>query len=153
MTSFDEKSGIVACDTPWGRWWQTMEEVHVEVHVPDGTRSKDIKVDIGNKQLQVTAANTHYIQGKLGGFIHADESLWTLEDRCLIRLCLAKADQSAANTWQSLLEDEYPADPITLDKMKQKMTLERFQKEHPGMDFSGATVTGNYDKGGPTLPS
>ena len=42
---FDEKSGIVACETSWGRWWQTVAEVHIDVKLPEGTRAKSIKVD------------------------------------------------------------------------------------------------------------
>ena len=30
-THFDEKSGIVDVHVKWGRWWQTVSEVHIEV--------------------------------------------------------------------------------------------------------------------------
>ena len=32
MTShFDEKSGVVSCSTLWGQWYQTAEEVVIEI--------------------------------------------------------------------------------------------------------------------------
>jgi len=54
MSHFDETSGVVACSTPWGRWWQTMEEVYVEVELPAGTGPKLVKCSITNKALSVT---------------------------------------------------------------------------------------------------
>ena len=43
-------------------------------------------------------------------------------------------------------------DAATMDAMEKRATLERFARENPGFDFSGATVTGNYTGGGPALP-
>lgn len=57
MSNFDEKSGIVPCRTPWGQWYQTMEDVVVEVNVPEGTTSKEIKVDFKPKQLTCKVRN------------------------------------------------------------------------------------------------
>lgn len=48
---FDEKSGIVPCNTEWGRWWQTLEELHIEVKFAVSTRSKDIKVNVTNSSI------------------------------------------------------------------------------------------------------
>ena len=42
--------------------------------------------------------------------------------------------------WPSLLTDQYQAQPQILHEMKQKIDLETFQMEHPGLDFSGATL-------------
>ncbi len=75
------------------------------------------------------------------------------------------------------MHNAFAADPSQFDDMEKKMTLERFQSEvggrfkggfvivwarvftarkhpqHPGFDFSGADVTGNYQGGGPVLPA
>ena len=53
MSHFDETSGIVACRTPWGSWWQTMEEVYVEVVLPEATSGKEIKCTVTAKSLTV----------------------------------------------------------------------------------------------------
>ena len=53
MMDFDERSGIADCITPWGRWWQTLTELHVEVNVPEGTKSKDVCCEIKAKKLSL----------------------------------------------------------------------------------------------------
>lgn len=53
MAHFEEKSGVVYCKAPWGQWFQTMEEVCVEVRVEPGTRAKDIKCQITSHSLSV----------------------------------------------------------------------------------------------------
>lgn len=51
---FEERSGAVPCKTPWGSWYQTMEEVFIEVNVPPGTSSKDIKCSLGSKHVELS---------------------------------------------------------------------------------------------------
>lgn len=51
-TNFDERSGFVPCQTKWGRWWQTVAEVHVEVEVPPGTKAKFIQVTVKPSHIQ-----------------------------------------------------------------------------------------------------
>ncbi|TNN62276.1 NudC domain-containing protein 2 [Liparis tanakae] len=104
---FEERSGVVPCETPWGSWYQTMEEVFIEVDVPHGTS----------------------------------------EDKCLIRIILMKTNREAGNCWSSLLEGEYCANAWVQDQMQRKLTLERFQRENPGFDFSGAEISGNFAGG------
>ncbi|KAG9351306.1 hypothetical protein JZ751_022550 [Albula glossodonta] len=87
--------------------------------------------------------------GKLFGMTVADEGTWTLEDKKLIRIVLMKTNREAGNCWQSLLEGEYCANPWVQDQMQRKLTLERFQRENPGFDFSGAEISGNFAGGGP----
>ena len=42
------------CSTEWGQWAQTIEEVFIEVKVPDGTKSRDISCDITPTSISVT---------------------------------------------------------------------------------------------------
>ena len=55
------------------------------------------------------------------------------------------------NCWPSLLVDQYPANAWQINEMEKKLTLQKFQFENPGMDFSAADVTGNYLDGGPDM--
>lgn len=48
---FEERSGVVSCATPWGCWYQTLEEVFIEVQVPPGTRAKDIQCSLQSRHL------------------------------------------------------------------------------------------------------
>ena len=52
MTHFDETSGIVPCTTPWGCWWQTMDEVYIEVD-SDGLTGKQVKCLIKPRHISV----------------------------------------------------------------------------------------------------
>ena len=59
-----------------------------------------------------------------------DEMVWTLEDRKLIHIVLAKADCNVRETiWEGLLKDEFHADPWKVLEMRKKLDLERFQIE------------------------
>ena len=54
MSDFDEKSGIVPCTTEFGQWWQTIDEVMIEITLPEGTKAKQIKCISTNRKLKVT---------------------------------------------------------------------------------------------------
>ncbi|NWR70821.1 NUDC2 protein, partial [Centropus unirufus] len=163
---FEERSGLVPCATPWGRWYQTLEEVFIEVQVPPGTRAKDVCCSLQSRRIALSVRGREVLQGKLFDSTITDEGTWTLEDKKLIRIVLMKTNRDAGNCWTSLLEKEYAADPWVQDQMQRKLTLERFQREariifltftylhqNPGFDFSGAEISGNYSKGGPDFSS
>jgi len=63
--------------------------------------------------------------------VHADETVWTLEDNKLLNIVLGKADVSLKDEiWESLLEGGvYQPDANTLHEMRKKLDLERFQIE------------------------
>ncbi|KAM4747195.1 nudC domain-containing protein 2 [Rhinophrynus dorsalis] len=146
---FDERSGVVACQTPWGCWYQTIEEVFIEVNVPPGTQAREIQCKLGSRDIALAVKGRDILKGKLFDSTIIDEGTWTLEDRKLIRIILTKSNRDAGSCWASLLEGEYSADPLVQNEMQKKLTLERFQRENPGFDFSGADISGNYSKGGP----
>ncbi|KAK6474818.1 nudC domain-containing protein 2-like [Huso huso] len=146
---FDERRGVIPCKTPWGLWYQTMEDVYVEVNVLPRTSAKEIKCNLGSKQISLSVKGQEMFKGKLFGSTIEDEATWTLEDKKLIRISLMKTSREAGNCWTSLLEGEYCADPLVQEQMQKKLTLERFQRENPGFDFSGADISGNYAGGGP----
>ncbi|XP_028816334.1 nudC domain-containing protein 2 [Denticeps clupeoides] len=146
---FEERSGVVPCKTPWGSWYQTMEEVSIEVNVPPGTSAKEVKCELGSRRVELVVRGQQVFKGKLFGTTVEDEATWTLEDKCLIRIVLMKANREAGNCWGSLLDGQYSADPWVQDQMQRKLTLERFQRENPGFDFSGAEISGNFAGGGP----
>ncbi|KAM6055900.1 nudC domain-containing protein 2 isoform 1-T1 [Theristicus caerulescens] len=123
---FEERSGVVPCGTPWGRWYQTLEEVFIEVRVPPGTRAGEVRCSLQSRHIALAVRGQ---EGKLFDSTVTDEGTWTLEDRKLIRIVLMKTNRDAGNCWTSLLENEYAADPWVQDQMQRKLTLERFQRE------------------------
>ncbi|KAL3880631.1 hypothetical protein ACJMK2_032855 [Sinanodonta woodiana] len=153
MSNFDERSGIVPCPASWGHWYQTMEEVFLEIKVSEGTLAKEIKCTIKPKHIKVVIKGETILEGTLYEPVQADEAVWTFEDKKLLRICLPKAYTTADHCWKSLIQGQYEANPWTFDQMEKKLTLERFQKENPGFDFSGADLSGNYHGNGPQLPS
>ncbi|VDP23146.1 unnamed protein product [Soboliphyme baturini] len=150
MSNFDDIAGQAACKTPWGRWWQTIEEVFIEIELKEKTRGKDIAANISPMTIEFQFHDSTLLQGELSDKVIASESTWTIEDGKLLRILLVKANQDAANCWRSLMKDgSYKADPATFDEMQKKMTLQRFQFENPSFNFSDAKISGNYHGGGP----
>ncbi|KAG7173294.1 NudC domain-containing protein 2-like, partial [Homarus americanus] len=133
-TNFDEKSGIVPYKAPWGRWWQTVAEVHAEVDIPAGTKSKFIQVTVKPSHIKVVVLDKVIIEvsktsmGKLYAVVRTDETVWTLEDKKILHIVLSKADACSKETlWEGLLADDFLADPWTAQEMRKKLDLERFQ--------------------------
>lgn len=63
--NFEERSGIVPCQTPWGVWYQTMEEIFIEVNVPQGTTAKEIKCVLESKQMQLCVKGREILKVRL----------------------------------------------------------------------------------------
>ncbi|XP_045203815.1 nudC domain-containing protein 2-like isoform X2 [Mercenaria mercenaria] len=129
MSNFDERSGVAACTTAWGRWYQTMEEVFIEVNLEEGTSGRQVKVNITPKRLQVLVKGETIIEGELASSVKSDDSVWTIEDKKFLRICLCKVMTTADQCWKSLLKGQYETDPGTYDEMEKKLTLQRYQYE------------------------
>jgi len=148
MSDFEERSGIIACTTEWGKWYQTLEDVNLEIDLNPGTRGREVKVDITSTRLHCQIRATVIIKGRLFDNVIEDDSTWTIEDQKLLRILLVKSRKSSY--WESLLEGGvYQPDPAQLLGMRQKLDLERLQLENPGLDFSGAKLDKQY----PDMPS
>ncbi|XP_047003605.1 nudC domain-containing protein 2-like [Schistocerca americana] len=148
LSHFDEKSGAVVCATPWGRWWQTVAEIHIEVNLPPNTRARDVAVKVTNNYIECSAYEKSIFKGTLFRTVHGDETAWTIEDRKTLTIILSKADYSVNDeAWTALMEDgSYRPDMLTAHEMRQKLDLERFQIENPQFDFSRAKLQKAYDK-------
>ncbi|CAN7993042.1 unnamed protein product [Ixodes hexagonus] len=147
LSHFDERSGAVPCQTPWGNWWQTVGEVFVHVQVPKGTRGKDVSVEIRPRQITCTVHGKTVFSGNLHRTVVADESTWTIEEQECIAILLVKSEPAnSEKVWGSLLEGQYAPDPYVMHEMMKKLDLEKFQIENPGFDFSGAKLDKAYDR-------
>ncbi|KAF2347724.1 CS domain [Trinorchestia longiramus] len=167
---FDERSGKVECPVAWGTWWQTVAEVHLELDVAAGTKSKMVTVQVTPSTICVSVGGgAPVIQGQLFDKVVADETLWTLEDAPkppdggergrLLHIVLTKLGGGrlgpkkgqtggGEGLWDAILRGEgerWGADLLTLHQMRQKLDLERFQMENPGFDFSSAKLSKCYD--------
>jgi len=54
VSFFDEKSGFFPMKTEFGRWWQTVFEIHIEVDLPPNTRGKECKVELTPSEIHVS---------------------------------------------------------------------------------------------------
>lgn len=59
---FEERSGVVPCGTPWGQWYQTLEEVFIEVHVPPGTRAQDIQCGLQSRHVALAVGGREILK-------------------------------------------------------------------------------------------
>jgi hypothetical protein len=48
----------------------------------------------------------------------------------------------AHDSWISIIKGQDEVDAVTKESMDKKMLLEKFQRDYPGFDFSGAEMTG-----------
>lgn len=62
MADFDERSGVVACNTEWGLWYQTLDEVSIEIKVSKAVKAKDIIVKSTTSHLFVSVAGKAKIE-------------------------------------------------------------------------------------------
>lgn len=53
---------MVPCVTPWGRWYQTLEEVFIEVRVPPGTRAKDVRCSLRSRHIALAVGGQELLQ-------------------------------------------------------------------------------------------
>lgn len=63
---FEERSGVVPCGTPWGQWYQTLEEVFIEVQVPPGTRAQDIRCDLQSRHVALAVGGREILKVAAG---------------------------------------------------------------------------------------
>ena len=81
MANFDETSGVVVCDCDFGRWWQTITDVNIEItkfDIAQRLTSKLCKCTITPKSINVKIDNKTIFEGELYGSVIADDSLWTI---------------------------------------------------------------------------
>ncbi|KAF4532866.1 hypothetical protein B566_EDAN001469 [Ephemera danica] len=147
LSHFDEKSGVIQAKTCWGRWWQTVHEICIEIDLPPNTRAKNCSITIKPSYIECVIQGNTVIKGGLYGVVRADENVWSIEGGVL-NILLSRSDHAVKEAvWTSLLKDgTYQMDPLTLNETRKKLDLERFQLEHPGFDFSRAKLAKCYDK-------
>lgn len=53
---------MVPCGTPWGQWYQTLEEVFIEVQVPPGTRAQDIQCGLQSRHVALAVGGREILK-------------------------------------------------------------------------------------------
>lgn len=93
-------------DGPGYVWTQVLAEVELRVPVRHGARGKDLNVSIEKEHLVVgMKGQPAIIDGKLHKAVRTDECVWTIEDKQVLVLTLAKQDRMS---WWDCVIDGHP---------------------------------------------
>ena len=110
------------------KWSQELNEVIVQVDLPEGSNSKSVSVNMQTKNLKIVLKSTgeEIINGELFGKIIADESYWSIEDGNKLILTLNKAQEMI---WKTIIVGDQEIDPKTVDNSKR---IDQFDVETQG---------------------
>ncbi|KEH39736.1 putative HSP20-like chaperone [Medicago truncatula] len=107
----DGESGLAAPNQGNGMdlekysWTQTLQELNVNVPVPNGTKSGFVICEIKKNHLKVgLKGQPPIIDGELYKFIKADECYWSIEDQSTVSILLTKHDQM--DWWKCLVKGD-----------------------------------------------
>jgi CS domain len=110
-------------------WSQTVQEVMVQLPLPEGTVSKQMDIKMQSKAISVALKGSKdgpLLKGDLSEKIKVDDSFWTIEDRKYLVLHLQKAYEAI---WKCVLVGDAEIDPKTVDNSKR---VDEFDLETQG---------------------
>lgn len=88
--------------TEWYVWTQTLSTVDISASVPEGTKSRDIKVDITTTKLNVSVKGEQLFGGELHEPVKGDDCFWTLVDGKTLQITLEK--RNGMQWWQCVIK-------------------------------------------------
>ncbi|OMO93439.1 HSP20-like chaperone [Corchorus olitorius] len=110
----NKANGLDMEDHSWG---QSLQEVTINIPVPQGTKSRDVLCEIKMKSLKVGLKGQNpIIEGELFESVKPNDSYWVIEDQKVISVLLTKCDKTT--WWKSLVKggpeiDTQKAEPET----------------------------------------
>lgn len=109
-------------------WSQNIQEVTVQIPVPEGTPARMIDVQIRPKRLLVKLKNQEQplVEGELQEKVKVEDSFWSLEDQKYINITFEKAYEAI---WKTVIIGDQEIDPKTVDNSKR---IEEFDLETQG---------------------
>jgi len=86
-------------------WTQTLAALEVFVHVPPGSKAKQIICDIGGDTLKLGVKGQPLIlDGKMHSKVKPDDCMWTLVDNKIVQITLEKFDNM--KWWSCVMEGD-----------------------------------------------
>ena len=127
---------------------QSLNEVVLYVPAPSNVAPANIvcRIAAHHLQLGLTGADRFFLDEDTGGAVDTTESTWCLEeDDGVKKITIYLQKMAKAMVWPAALSGKFDAkmDPFSLEQVKKDIMLERFQEEHPGMDFRDADFSGS----------
>eukprot|EP00440_Ansanella_granifera_P072192 gb/GFBE01078340.1/.p1 GENE.gb/GFBE01078340.1/~~gb/GFBE01078340.1/.p1 ORF type:complete len:176 (+),score=47.85 gb/GFBE01078340.1/:1-528(+) len=121
-------------------WEQSIDECHIYIQPPPGVTKQHLEIKIEPRHLKVgIKGNPPFLNEDPFSLVETDCSFWMIEDGEL-HIQLQKAHKG--ETWAAALKGHGQLDMFSEQEINKKLMLERFQEEHPGFDFSGASFSG-----------
>lgn len=125
-------------------------EVNLYIDAPPRKQASDFEVNIQSKRLSIGLKGNDrmFIDEPTFSKVNTSESSWYFDSN-IIHIIMMKVHRG--ETWEAALlgsqsdgdsGDGELVDPMTKEKIKQDLMLERFQEENPGFDFRGAKFNG-----------
>lgn len=102
-------------------WGQSLQEVNVNIPVPQGTKSRFIVCDISRNRLKVgLKGQPPIIDGELYRPVKVDDCFWSLEDQKSISVLLTKKDQM--EWWKCCVKGEPEIDTQKAEPEKSNLS-------------------------------
>ena len=141
MSDCQERKTFVLNDQTNIEWEQNLTDVLIYIKFLQKIKRSDLEILISTSHLRVALRGVEkpIIHEEFFDTVIKEDCLWTYENN-VIEINLNKMRK--ASLWDSAFKGHGTLDPLFKEKIKKKMTLERFQEEHPGFDFSSAEFSG-----------
>lgn len=109
-------------------WSQSIQEVTVQIPIPEGTTAKmlDIKIKAKRLYVKLKMEDKVIIDGELQEKVKPDDSFWNIEDRKYINIVFEKAYEAI---WKALIVGDQEIDTSKVDNSKK---IEEFDLETQG---------------------
>ncbi|EKX73594.1 conserved hypothetical protein [Theileria equi strain WA] len=130
---------LIQCTTTY-KWEQGYDDVTLYLPIPSSVTKDSIEVTIKPTSLKVLVDSLYDMEGQLSGTVDSGSSFWTMEDDS-INIYLSKSNPGIV--WKCIFEGDGELSVVSEQDEKKKLLLERFQKDYPHFDFSGAELNGN----------
>ncbi|GLE04077.1 hypothetical protein PINS_up012988 [Pythium insidiosum] len=102
-------------------WTQTLQEAQVNFVVPEGTKSRQIAVDITSTRLKVGLKGASpIVDGLLHKRVKVDDSFWTLEDGN--RICVYLQKENQMEWWKTIIQGDAEIDTKKVQPENSKLT-------------------------------
>ncbi|KAG3106120.1 hypothetical protein PI124_g13203 [Phytophthora idaei] len=90
-------------------WTQTLQEAQVNFAVPEGTKSRQVDVEIRAGKLRVgLRGGETFVDGPLYNKVKVDDSFWTLEDGN--RICIYLQKDNQMEWWKTIIQGDTEID-------------------------------------------
>jgi hypothetical protein len=100
-------------------WSQTLKEVSIAIAVPQGTRGKDLDIQILPSQMRVKLKDQVLFSGKLTKDVKVDDSTWTIDSQREVQIHLEKL--SGTGWWESVIQGHPSIDTTKIQPENSKL--------------------------------